>query len=77
MRSNRLEVAIDDRLADAVERHRVGTVSTVVGSRLAVVTSGGATMTIPRLATWTPAAGDIVLIALTPAGWIALGKIVP
>lgn len=77
MANNRLEVAIDDRLNDAMERFRVGQVSAIVGSRLTVVTSGGATMTIPRLATWTPAGADIVLIALTPAGWVAIGKIVP
>jgi hypothetical protein len=77
MRSNRLEVAIEDRLTDAVERFRVGQVAAVVGSRVTVVTSGGASMTVPRLATWTPVATDIVLLAITPAGWIALGKIVP
>lgn len=74
---NRQEYEIAERIAEAAERHRVGTVSVVVGSRLTVVTSGGASMTIPRLSTWTPVAGDIVLIALTPAGWIALGKILP
>lgn len=77
MRANRFEQAVDDRVTDAEERFRVGQVSTVVGSRLTVATSGGASMTIPRLTTWTPVAGDIVLIALTPAGWIALGKILP
>lgn len=75
--SNRFEYEINERIAEAAERHRVGTVSAVVGSKLTVITSGGATLTIPRLSTWTPIAGDIVLIALTPAGWIALGKILP
>lgn len=74
---NRFEYEIDQRLTEVAERHRVGTVSVVVGSRLTVITTGGASMTIPRLSTWTPVAGDIVLIALTPAGWIALGKILP
>ena len=68
---------IDRRLADALEQHRVGQVSAVVGSRLTVITSGGASLTVPRLTTWTPAAGDIVLLAVTPAGWIAIGKILP
>lgn len=77
MKSNRLEVAIDDRLADVSERFRVGQIAAVVGSRVTVVTSGGASMTVPRLATWTPAANDIVLLAITPAGWVAVGKIVP
>lgn len=74
---SRFEYEIDQRITEAAERHRVGTVSVVVGSRLTVITTGGASMTIPRLSTWTPAPGDIVLIALTPAGWIALGKILP
>lgn len=74
---NRFEAEIDRRITEAAERHRVGTVSAVTGSRLTVITSGGASMIIPRLTSWTPAAGDIVLIALTPAGWIALGKILP
>jgi hypothetical protein len=75
MREHRLETAIEQRLNDAAERHRVGSVSGVAGTKLTVVTSGGATLTVPRLATWTPVAGDIVVLALTPAGWIAIGKI--
>jgi hypothetical protein len=77
MKESRFEQEIDDRISSAQERFRVGQVSAVVGSRVTVTTSGGASMTIPRLSTWTPAALDIVLIALTPAGWIAIGKIVP
>lgn len=77
MKSKRLETAVDDRLSEASERFRVGQVAAVVGSRVTVVTSGGASMTVPRLSTWTPVATDIVLLAITPAGWIALGKIVP
>lgn len=77
MRNHRFEAELEGRLNDAMERHRVGTVSAVVGSRLTVVTTGGATLTVPRLATWTPVAGDIVLLAVTPAGWVAIGRILP
>ena len=74
---SRFELEIDRRIAEAREQHRVGQVSAVVGSKVTVVTSGGATLTVPRLTTWTPANGDIVLLAVTPAGWIAIGKILP
>lgn len=77
MRANRLEVELETRLDDLAERHRVGQVSAVVGSRLTVTTTAGATLTVPRLATWTPAVGDIVLLAITPGGWIAIGKVLP
>jgi hypothetical protein len=70
----RLEEAVEARLREATERHRVGQVSAVVGNQVTVSLSGS-NRTIPRLATWTPVIGDIVLVALTPAGWIALGKI--
>lgn len=71
----RPERAVDQRLSDAVDRFRIGQISSVVNNQIIVTTSGGASKTVPRLATWTPAVGDIVVIALTPAGWIALGKI--
>lgn len=74
---NRFELEIDRRLAEAREQHRVGQVSAIVGSKLTVTTSGGASITVPRLSHWTPANGDIVLLAVTPAGWIAVGKILP
>jgi hypothetical protein len=71
----RPERAVEQRINDASERFRIGQVSSVVGNQLIVTTSGGASKTVPRLASWTPAVGDIVVIALTPAGWVALGKI--
>lgn len=69
------ERALEQRFTDTVERFRIGQVSSVVSNQLIVTTSGGASKTVPRLASWTPAVGDVVVIALTPAGWIALGKI--
>lgn len=71
-----LEHAISARIADATEQFRVGQVSGIVGTHLTIALSGG-TYTVPRLATWTPTVGDLVLIARTPAGWIALGNITP
>lgn len=77
MRSSRLETEIENRLDDAAERFAIGQVSALAGTRLSIITSGGGALTIPRLSTWAPVVGDIVLIAITPAGWIALGKILP
>jgi hypothetical protein len=71
----RPERAIDQRLGDVAERFRTGQISAIVNNTVTVTTSGGASKTINRLTTWTPAIGDIVVIAITPGGWIALGKI--
>jgi len=67
---------IDGRLNDAGNVFRVGTVTSVIGSRL-VVSVSGASLIVSRLSGWTPAAGDFVLVALTQAGWVAVGRIVP
>ena len=77
MRSNRLQVEIERRLAEVAENFAVGQVAAIVGTRLTVITTGGGALTIPRMSTWTPVVGDMVLLAITPAGWIALGKILP
>jgi uncharacterized membrane protein len=74
---NRFELEIDRRLTEVAEQFRVGQVSAVAASKITVVTSGGATLTVPRLSHWTPVATDIVLLAATPLGWIAIGKILP
>lgn len=68
-----IQQAVTARLADNAERFRMGQVSAVAGNKITVVTSGGGSMIIPFLDTWIPAAGNVVLIALTPAGWIAIG----
>lgn len=70
----RTEQAIDLRLADAVDQWRIGQISAVAGNKI-TVSVAGTTRTINRLASWTPATGDVVVIAVTPAGWIALCKI--
>jgi hypothetical protein len=73
---NRLEREIYELVTSARAQHRMGQVSAVVGtSKVTVTTSGGASLTVPRLATWTPAIGDNVLLAVTPAGWVAIGKV--
>lgn len=52
---------------------RSGTVSGTSGTKVIVAVQGGS-MTIPRVASYTPTNGDTVLIAATPIGWICLGK---
>lgn len=71
----RTDTAVEQRLAQTADHHCIGQVSAVIGNKLTITTTGGATPTIPRLATWTPAIGDIVLVAKTPGGWVAVGKI--
>lgn len=71
----RIDQALEARLAEAAERFCVGQITAVVNNQVTVSTTAGATPTINRLATWTPAIGDIVLIAKTGVGWVALGKI--
>ena len=77
MRNFRFEQEIDRRVAEAMDQFRVGQVSAVAASKITVVTSGGATITVPRLSHWTPVATDLVLLVATPIGWIAIGKILP
>lgn len=48
--------------------------ASIVGNKVSLSISG-TTKTVPRLATWTPVVGDMVLVAVTQYGWIALGKI--
>lgn len=70
-----LEQAIDERINEAAARFVIGQITAIVSNKITITTSGGASKTVPRLATWTPAVSDIVVVAITPAGWIALGKI--
>jgi hypothetical protein len=74
--------SLRDAIADAVAQlraelvgatWRMGTVSGTSGTKVVVAVQGGS-MTIPRLAAYTPVNGDTVLIAATPIGWICLGK---
>lgn len=74
MSSNRFEREIQEQIVDASVKFRVATVTAIVGSKL-TVTTDGATLTVARLSTWTPVVNDIVLIAVTQVGWIAVGKV--
>jgi hypothetical protein len=71
----RVDRAIEERIIAATEQFRIATVTAVVGNQITVAMPGGGTPTIPRLSTWNVLVGDIVLIAVTPAGWVALGAI--
>lgn len=70
-------------LADAITRKvaasgqasaRIGRVTGVTGARVNVDVAGSS-LTLPRLAAYAPAAGDVVLILTGPEGWTVLGKI--
>jgi hypothetical protein len=74
--SHRFEREIQEQIDDANRKFRVGQVTAIVGSKL-TVTVDGATLTISRCASWTPAVNDIVLIATTQVGWIAICKVLP
>lgn len=70
-------------LADAITRfvraevarriRRTGTVSGTSGTKV-IVAVDGSSMTLPRLASYTPTVGDIVLIDAAGDGWVVLGK---
>lgn len=67
--------AVHQLVADALRTHRkTGVVTATAGTRV-VVTVEGATMTLPRLASYTsPRAGDVVHIDTTvPGSWLILG----
>jgi hypothetical protein len=51
---------------------RVGTVSGTSGTKV-IVSVGGSTITLPRLASYTPVVGDIVHID-TSGSWLVIGK---
>jgi hypothetical protein len=71
------------QLADAIARfidqilvgrsRKVGTVSGTSGTQV-IVSVDGSTVTLPRLASYTPTVGDIVHIDTTGAAWLVIGK---
>lgn len=52
---------------------RTATVSGTSGTKV-IVTVDGSSMTLPRLASYTPTISDVVLILAVPGAWIVLGK---
>ncbi|GAA3877716.1 hypothetical protein GCM10022243_48070 [Saccharothrix violaceirubra] len=70
-----LHAAIDIALAELRRSARAtGTVSGTSGTKVVVAVSGG-TLTLPRLASYTPTVGDVVVIdTLQPGAWLVLGK---
>lgn len=68
--------AVHQLVNDALRTHRkTGVVTATAGTRV-VVTIDGATMTLPRLASYThPVAGDVVHIDTTvPGAWLIVGS---
>lgn len=69
-----VEDAVEQRIRQLVEgMWKTGTVSATSGTKVVVTVQGGS-LTIPRLASYSPTVNDTVLIAATPIGWICLGK---
>jgi hypothetical protein len=68
--------AIELRLQSIVAGLRkTGVVSGTSGTKV-IVTVEGASMTLPRLSSYTsPAVADVVRIDAHPSGWLVLGKI--
>jgi hypothetical protein len=69
-------------IADAIEQVRrqvldslwkTATVSGTSGTKVIVSVDGG-TMTLPRLTSYTPTTGDVVLLAARSGGWFVVGK---
>jgi len=67
--------AVTDLVQEALSNARkVGTVTGTSGTRV-VVTVGTSSLTLPRLASYTPTVGDVVHIdATVPNAWLVIGK---
>lgn len=52
---------------------KTATVSGTSGTKVIVSVDGGS-MTLPRLTSYTPTVGDVVLIAARTGGWFVVGK---
>ncbi|MFC0546939.1 hypothetical protein [Kutzneria chonburiensis] len=67
--------ALDDRL-NALRDNLVttATVSGTSGTKV-IVTMQGASLTLPRLTSYTPTVGDVVIVLTAfPGAWLVLGK---
>lgn len=75
MDEDRLVEMIELRLAELrASLRKTGTVSGTSGQKV-VLTVEGVSMTLPRMAHYTPANGDVVVVdTAKPGAWIVLGK---
>jgi hypothetical protein len=72
----RIEDAISDLLAAPHLSLRMGRVVSTASSGQVVITVSGATVTVPRLASYTsPVNGDVVAVAASRNSWLVLGKV--
>jgi hypothetical protein len=72
----RIERAVERRITGLRDATlRTGTVLTATSSGRIAVVVDGATMNLPRLASYAPTAGDVVqILAIRPGAWLVLGK---
>jgi hypothetical protein len=71
----RIEHAIEQRFDGlAAGMWRTGTVTGTSGTQI-IVAVENTSMTLPKLATYTPTVGDVVIIAARPGSWFVLGTI--
>lgn len=60
---------------NAQQAMQTGTVVTATGSGRITVAVNGVNMSLPRLASYTPTAGDVVqILAIRKGAWLVLGK---
>lgn len=67
------EDAFEERLAEIVRSLRKTGVVTGTSGTKVIVTVGGASLTLPRIATYTPVVSDVVNI-IGPPPYLVLGK---
>lgn len=73
--ARRLARVIGDGDDAAADRFVIARVAALALPRV-VVQIGDGTIAVGRLASYTaPAVGDVALVAKTPTGWVALGKL--
>lgn len=66
-----LTILLDELLSS---RRKTGTVTGTSGTKVVVLVEGGS-MTLPRLASYTPTVGDVVQIdAMVSGSWLVIGK---
>jgi hypothetical protein len=67
---------IEQRFADLRDSLlKVGTVTGTSGQKVVCTVEGKTGMTYPRLTSYTPTNGDVILIlAIKPGAWFVIGK---